>query len=202
MVLCCKMQAAYGRVGLGLHFQSRFSNLVRKEHILLRKLWTCRLASAGNDRSSVLQSRSSQWAWLPGMRSCDCRMSSGSRTGSDVEELADSRMGEISSGEKDRGSDERKSGGGMPLSSLVEDEAVEFDKLTADEKEIYRLHKGACQAGQSSYIDPSTGYIVLTQSEHIDRGKCCGNCCRHCPYGHANVPVEYRTKKFNSAFFV
>lgn len=32
------------------------------------------------------------------------------------------------------------------------------------------------------------GYIVLTESYHLERGICCGNGCRHCPYDFENVP--------------
>ncbi len=32
------------------------------------------------------------------------------------------------------------------------------------------------------------GLLVLTAHYHLRRGSCCGNACRHCPYGHENVP--------------
>ena len=32
------------------------------------------------------------------------------------------------------------------------------------------------------------GYIVLTAKYHLERGECCGNACRHCPFDHINVP--------------
>ncbi|MDY7097761.1 MAG: DUF5522 domain-containing protein [Pseudomonadota bacterium] len=50
------------------------------------------------------------------------------------------------------------------------------------------LHEQACQSGEQTYIDPDTGYVVFTQLAHLKRGKCCGSACRHCPYGHRNVP--------------
>ncbi len=36
-------------------------------------------------------------------------------------------------------------------------------------------------------LDPShfyeeNGRVVFTEQYHIDRGYCCGNGCRHCPY--------------------
>jgi len=34
------------------------------------------------------------------------------------------------------------------------------------------------------------GLMVLTETHHRKRGTCCGNGCRHCPYGHAAVPRE------------
>jgi hypothetical protein len=32
------------------------------------------------------------------------------------------------------------------------------------------------------------GLMVLTQRYHLRRGWCCGNGCRHCPFGYALVP--------------
>lgn len=49
------------------------------------------------------------------------------------------------------------------------------------------LHLAACNEGRSTYIDPATGYQVLTSDALLKQGKCCGNSCRHCPYGHINV---------------
>jgi hypothetical protein len=31
------------------------------------------------------------------------------------------------------------------------------------------------------------GFIVLTAKYHLDRGQCCGNGCKHCPYEYVNV---------------
>jgi hypothetical protein len=36
------------------------------------------------------------------------------------------------------------------------------------------------------------GLLVLTEVYHRRRGACCGNRCRHCPYGHENVPPSRR----------
>lgn len=33
-----------------------------------------------------------------------------------------------------------------------------------------------------SYYYEEDGKIVLTEEFHINRGHCCGNFCRHCPY--------------------
>ena len=35
------------------------------------------------------------------------------------------------------------------------------------------------------YIE--NGNYVFTEWYHRKRGSCCGNGCRHCPYGHQNV---------------
>lgn len=52
---------------------------------------------------------------------------------------------------------------------------------------IENLHEQACAAGQTSYLDPATGYRVFTRLGLERRGTCCGCGCRHCPYGHVNV---------------
>ena len=59
---------------------------------------------------------------------------------------------------------------------------------------IDQLHQIACQEGRDTYIDPATGYQVLTSKALIRRGTCCGNSCRHCPYGHINVSDLARTQ--------
>lgn len=43
------------------------------------------------------------------------------------------------------------------------------------------------------YTDPATGLSVFTRVAHINKGKCCGCRCRHCPYGHVNVPLSKRS---------
>ena len=53
--------------------------------------------------------------------------------------------------------------------------------------ECARLHEEACKRGDNHYVDPHTGYTVLTQLAHERRGDCCGNACRHCPYDWKNV---------------
>ena len=52
---------------------------------------------------------------------------------------------------------------------------------------IWTLHESACERGEATYVDPQTGYMVITKIGHLERGTCCGSKCRHCPYGHENV---------------
>ncbi|KAK6484748.1 hypothetical protein HHUSO_G12589 [Huso huso] len=47
-------------------------------------------------------------------------------------------------------------------------------ELSESEKNIIQIHEEACQAGQQTYVDPATGYLVFTQHAHLQRGKCCG----------------------------
>jgi cob(I)alamin adenosyltransferase len=46
------------------------------------------------------------------------------------------------------------------------------------------IHEAACAAGAPSYVDPATGFTVMTRIAHLRRGTCCGSRCRHCPYGN------------------
>jgi len=59
---------------------------------------------------------------------------------------------------------------------------------------IDELHTKACQRGLSYYIDPMSGYAVMTAIELKRRGECCGSGCRHCPYDHEAVPPEKRAR--------
>lgn len=48
-----------------------------------------------------------------------------------------------------------------------------------------QLHNQAQKEGDAGYIDPDTGLFVMTEVTLRDRGKCCGNGCRHCPFGRS-----------------
>ena len=45
-----------------------------------------------------------------------------------------------------------------------------------------KLHIIACKRQQNGYIDPQSGFFVLTEFYLQKRGACCGAGCRHCPY--------------------
>ena len=36
------------------------------------------------------------------------------------------------------------------------------------------------------------GLMVLTEKYHLERGYCCANGCRHCPYNYERVPSPRR----------
>ncbi|KAF9435718.1 hypothetical protein BGZ76_005683 [Entomortierella beljakovae] len=55
----------------------------------------------------------------------------------------------------------------------------------------------ACENNRKTYIDPKTGYSVMTELLHRRRGYCCGNACRHCPYNQENVGVSPDVKRAN-----
>lgn len=48
--------------------------------------------------------------------------------------------------------------------------------------EILARHARAVASGLSSYLDPATGYSVLTAAYLAERGACCSQGCRHCPW--------------------
>jgi len=60
-----------------------------------------------------------------------------------------------------------------------------LDRLALDapgRERILAAHEDAMAAGEAGYLDPTSGLFVLTASYLADRGWCCGEGCRHCPY--------------------
>ena len=47
--------------------------------------------------------------------------------------------------------------------------------------------------GLDFYYD-ETGYIVFTEHYHLEKGCCCGNGCRHCPYDFSSVKEPRRSE--------
>lgn len=47
---------------------------------------------------------------------------------------------------------------------------------------VMTAHDAAVEAGDAGYLDPKTGLFVMTAVYLADRGYCCDNGCRHCPY--------------------
>lgn len=60
------------------------------------------------------------------------------------------------------------------------------------DNDIEELHQAALAQGLTTYTDPHTGFMVFTEKAHLNRGTCCGNTCRHCPYGWINVASGQR----------
>lgn len=44
------------------------------------------------------------------------------------------------------------------------------------------------------YYFNEQGFVVLTEKYHLDKGFCCGNGCKHCPYQYEAVPEPMRSK--------
>lgn len=64
-----------------------------------------------------------------------------------------------------------------------------------DREAVLAAHGRACASGLSTYRDPSTGYTVFTADYLAERGYCCSQGCRHCPWegaaadtGHEPAP--------------
>ena len=47
--------------------------------------------------------------------------------------------------------------------------------------------------GEEFYYNEE-GLMVLTEKYHLERGYCCGNGCKHCPFDYVNVPEPRRSK--------
>lgn len=47
--------------------------------------------------------------------------------------------------------------------------------------------------GEDFYFNEQ-GFMVLTAHYLLQRGFCCGNGCRHCPYGYEAVPEPGRSE--------
>jgi hypothetical protein len=51
--------------------------------------------------------------------------------------------------------------------------------------------------GVDYYLSPE-GRVVFTEKYHLDKGYCCGNGCRHCPYDFEGVPEPRRSELIES----
>ena len=77
-----------------------------------------------------------------------------------------------------------------------------YSGLTSEERTIYMTHLRAVEERRLSYKCPVTGYKVMTISQLLLNGKCCGNGCRHCPYEHENATDQIkRSKVWNGAYY-
>ena len=45
-----------------------------------------------------------------------------------------------------------------------------------------KAHERAQAMRQNGYLDPDTGYFVLSANYLLSQGRCCGKGCRHCPW--------------------
>ena len=78
--------------------------------------------------------------------------------------------------------------GDVPLTA---DELEPDDRTRAETSKLplalaKAVHRRAVSLGRNAYIDPQSGFSVFT-AHYLKRRPCCGNGCRHCPWGHANV---------------
>lgn len=47
--------------------------------------------------------------------------------------------------------------------------------------------------GEDYYYNEQ-GYFVFTEKYHLEKGYCCGNGCKHCPYNYESVPEPKRSE--------
>ncbi|KAF9584812.1 hypothetical protein BGW38_005103 [Lunasporangiospora selenospora] len=78
------------------------------------------------------------------------------------------------------------------LAELEKEKWEETHRIAVEAKHVINP-----QTNHKFYIDPKTGYKVMTALLHTRRGYCCGNACRHCPYNNENVGVSPEVKKEN-----
>jgi hypothetical protein len=55
---------------------------------------------------------------------------------------------------------------------------------TSESEAIALAHAQAMAREDDGYFDPRTGLFVMTEAYHLNRGACCGNRCRHCPFDY------------------
>ncbi|MEO6549011.1 MAG: DUF5522 domain-containing protein [Ferruginibacter sp.] len=51
--------------------------------------------------------------------------------------------------------------------------------------------------GEDYYFNED-GFMVLTKKYLLDRGNCCGNGCKHCPYNFVNVAEPKKAELINA----
>jgi 5,10-methenyltetrahydrofolate synthetase len=61
-----------------------------------------------------------------------------------------------------------------------------------DHDEILRRHDRAIAAGEAMYADPATELMVMTAATLAERGWCCDQGCRHCPFTGTTDKGEWR----------
>lgn len=95
------------------------------------------------------------------------------------------------------------SNGNIEIDNTNNDNEIDVDvDVVGDIEDFHVKHEEAMRDAQSTYIDPATGFTVFSELTHLKRGKCCGNRCRHCPYGFEKVKVpgswRSRSRRKNS----
>ena len=70
---------------------------------------------------------------------------------------------------------------GLP-EELIRPHPERLDPATPYYEEILAAHEEAVRRGRTRYRDPLSGLYVMTANTLWDRGFCCENRCRHCPY--------------------
>lgn len=64
----------------------------------------------------------------------------------------------------------------------ADEKSALFSFKQQKQEQWQQVHDLACVNKQDFYIDPQTSYQVMTSYFLKNRGYCCNNNCRHCPY--------------------
>ena len=70
---------------------------------------------------------------------------------------------------------------------LVTPQPGRFSPASPGYDRALAAHAAAVGAGHDTYLDPRTGFTVLTAAFLAERGTCCDAGCRHCPYVGADT---------------
>lgn len=65
---------------------------------------------------------------------------------------------------------------------LTQPHADRLDPAQPRYEQIVAAHADAMSADQPGYVDPASGLLVMTAAYLAERGTCCNQGCRHCPY--------------------
>ena len=65
---------------------------------------------------------------------------------------------------------------------LTEPHPERLDRTHPRYDEILARHAAAMAADEPGYSDPASGLLVMTAAFLAERGTCCEQGCRHCPY--------------------
>ena len=63
-----------------------------------------------------------------------------------------------------------------------------MDRPSPDDAPARPLREGV------DYAIDDAGRLTFTAAHLLARGECCGNGCKHCPYGWENVPPDRRAE--------
>lgn len=66
------------------------------------------------------------------------------------------------------------------------------DSSKSEDSERGSLPPGELEG--ADYYFNNDGYVVFTAKYLLERGYCCGNGCKNCPYDYKAVPEPRRTK--------
>lgn len=68
-----------------------------------------------------------------------------------------------------------------------------MNHISEYESPLDAAHRKACARGQKTYVDPETQGEVFTRAYLVERGYCCNQGCRHCPYGELNITIRFKS---------